>query len=594
MLVKLVRLLPVMFYSAVVLWVLAFIFPVGFYPFQDFTRDYLTAFAALLLFSDVFWQRNSAISFSQSFIFLILGLVGLLVSYLATSPSVPISYNMYLIAFLTCAWVSLSVTELKSVYSQEIIIDRFASLILLVSILGGLVGLLRYYGVLKYIIPVISEDGSRFLGPFGQPNLTAILMAIGLSAVLFLKSKRDALGSISFYITLCYLIYCGTLTGSRAWFVVVFAVLLLWLFFYFNLNSDDKLKKKWFRGHLLVSTCLFFVAIWAVPIFDAIVSEPLIESGYINRVSAETMYSQREMAGSSGRFDEWKKVVEAEAFDDKLWTGYGAGRYGVFSNEVALNNQLQGNGQIWNNAHNIFVNFFIEFGLLGLFFIISFYFYILIMVMKSEKNEPSIFLISIISIFVLHSLVEFSLWSFPFLATFLVAISLLDNSHRFNFSDHKIKRVIVLFFLIVFLPFGYYVGRDALIVVDVMFKQAPKLSDRIALDDVLRSSIVGDKAASVLILKFQPPTLGLEHALAQMEKLSDWRPEPLFLLRKSSLLAATGRYEKACLSITNSIKVYPIALTPIQKELSFFAENLDMNSHLYNECIFRGVGNWVK
>ena len=300
------------------------------------------------------------------------------------------------------------------------------------------------------------------------------------------------------------------------------------------------------------------------------------------------------MSGTSGRFSEWKKVLEADFSSSKPWLGYGAGRYGVFSNEVALNQHLQGNGAIWNNAHNIFINFFIEFGVLGLFFILACNLYIAKVVLRSKKSETNIFLISIIGILILHSLVEFSLWSIPFLSIFIAAVSLLDNSHSFKFSGYKIKRIIVSFLLIVFLPLGIYVGRDAITVIDVMYKQHPDSADRFSLQDVSRSSIIGDKATSVLVLKFQPPTSGLTRALAQMEKLSDWRPEPLFLLRKSTLLAATGHRDEACLSIEHAIKVYPITLVPIQKELSFYAEQIGTDSQVYYECIFRGVGNWVK
>jgi O-antigen ligase len=582
-----------MVYSALLFWLLAFIFPIGLYPFQDFTRDFLTVCAALLLFSNLFWQRNSTISFTPFLVFLLLGLCGLLGSYLATDPSTSISYNSYLVAFLTCAWVSLSATELKSAHDQNFVVDRLASFLLLASMLCGLVGLLRYYGVLRHVIPVVTEDGNRLLGSFGQPNLTAVLMTIGLSALLFLKSKRNVLGDASFYSALLFLIYCGTLTGSRTWFVVVGSVLLLWALFHFKPKPDNSLTQKRFRQPLLTSVCLFLIAIWAAPTFDNLISEPLIDSGYVNRVSAETMYKNREMAGSSGRFAEWQKVLEADFSSSKFWLGYGAGRYGVFSNEVALKQHLQGNGAIWNNAHNIFINFFIEFGMLGLFFIIACYLYIARLVLNSIKSEPNIFLISIIGILMLHSLVEFSLWSLPFLTIFIAAISLLDKSRPFTLSGFRIKRTIVIFLLIVFLPFGIYVGRDAITVINVMYKQTPDSNDRIALQDVRRSSIIGGKATSVLVLKFQPPISSLKNALAQINKLSDWRPEPLFLLRKSTLLAATGQRDEACLSIEHTIKVYPITLEPIQKELNYFSERIGIDSNTYYECIFKGVGNWV-
>jgi O-antigen ligase len=583
-----------MVYSALLFWLLAFIFPVGLYPFQDFARDFLTVCAALLIFSYLFWQRKSKIYYSPLFLFLPLGLCGLLGSYLATVPSTSISYNIYLIALLVCAWVSLSATELESTHGLNCVVDRLASFLLLASMLCGLVGLVRYYGVLRHVVPVVTDDGDRLLGSFGQPNLTAVLMAIGLSALLLLKSRRYLFGKGCFFGALCFLMYCGTLTGSRTWYVVVGSIFLVWGVFCLKSHSDNNLVRGQFWRPLSISICVFLAAIWVAPAFDTLVSKPLIDSGYVNRVSAETMYKHRDMAGSSGRLVEWQKVLELDSSSGQFWVGYGAGRYGAFSNEVALEKHLQGNGAIWNNAHNIFINFFIEFGVFGFLFILACYLYIARVVLTAIKSESNIFLISIVGILGLHSLVEFSLWSLPFLATFIAAISLLDRSYSITFSDYKIKRIIVVFFLIVFLPLGVYVGRDAVTVLDVMYNKAPDSSDRFALQDVRRSSIIGGKATSVLVLKFQPPILGRENALAQMEKISGWRPEPLFLLRKSSLLAATGRHEEACSSIAHMIKVYPVTLEPIQKELKYYSEKLGIDSNVYYECIFRGVGNWVE
>ncbi|WP_309045399.1 PglL family O-oligosaccharyltransferase [Marinobacter sediminicola] len=586
-----------MIYSALLLWLLAFVFPIGLYPFQDFARGGVTVGAALLLFSYLFSKRSEVVYCPRIFVFLPLGLLGLLGSYHFTSPSISISYNSYLVVLLACGWISLSAAELRSIYGKEFVVGRFASFLLLASMLCGLVGLLRYYGVLRHVIPLIAEDGDRLLGSLGQPNLTAVLLAIGFSALVFLKYQTSLIKGSWYYGALLFLIYCGTLTGSRTWFVVMFAVFLVWGAHCFKFCSDSnngnaRLQQR-FWPSLLISFCLFLGAIWGAPVFDNLVSKHLIDTGYVNRVSAETMYKQREMVGSSGRVAEWRKVQSINVTSNEFWVGYGAGRYGVFSNEVAVKKHLQGNGAIWNNAHNIFINFFIEFGVVGMLFILACCLYIARMVFRAEMSVTNSFLVSIIGVLGLHSLVEFSLWSLPFLSVFVISVSLLDKSFLIKFSDFKVKRGIVVLCLIVFLPLGGYVGRDALTVIGIMYKQNPDSNDRFALDDVRRSSIIGDKAASVLILKFQPPISGMSNALAQMRKLADWRPEPLFVLRKSSLLAATGQYEEACLAITHMIKLYPITIEPLQKELDYYSDQTSLDSDVYYKCIFLGVGSWL-
>lgn len=583
-----------MVYGALFLWLLAFIFPVGLYPFQDFLRDYLTIFGAILLFAIVFWNRKSEISYSSLLIFFPVGFLGLLASYMATAPSVSISYNLYLITLLTCACISLSVNGLQSTIGRNFVIKRLACFLLLAAVLSGVIGLLRYYGVLRHLLPVITSDGDRFLGPLGQPNLTAILMAISLNALIFLRFQRYISRNSVFYSLLTFLIYCGTLTASRSWYISVFLVLLLWWLFSLRVRANKKPVDGSFGKSLLIAIALFLIAIWVVPAADEIISKPMIDSGYVNRISAETLYQNRPGLSSSGRIAEWRKILNVNYQSQEFWFGYGAGRYGAFSNHISLKQGLQGNGQIWNNAHNIFIEFFIEFGVLGLMFILALFLYISIAALRIGKSGANLFLLSVVSVLIFHSLVEFSLWSLPFLAIFVAVVSLLGKSRSFTFSGVGVKRSFVAFLMIVFIPFGLYVGQDALTVVGVMYNKSPGLNDRFALQDAGRSSILGDKAISVMVLKFLPPLTGIRSELAQVSMLADWRQEPLFMLRKSSLLAAAGEREKACVSIEHTIKLYPDTVVPIQNELNYLRDDIGEDFQTYYQCIFNGVDSWVK
>jgi len=123
------------------------------------------------------------------------------------------------------------------------------------------------------------------------------------------------------------------------------------------------------------------------------------------------------------------------------------------------------------------------------------------------------------------------------------------------------------------------------VVTRAMYKEQPDFMDQTALRDASRSGIVGNGALSVLILRFDPPAFGVGRELNLIKSVANWRPEPLFLLRKATLLAASGESERACEAIRRATRLYPYSVNTLLDELAYLSTKSDLKPENYLKCL---------
>lgn len=577
---------------ALILFALSFLFPLGLYPFQDTVRGLLAFSAVIFFFCSVFFSRKTDIYFPASIaIYLIFGFLWLL-SFSQYAGSILISYNIYLFAVIFCLAIAFALPTYLGRLGEVDGPAMLAKIILALGVAALTLGLLRYYGVLKHVFPIINEDGDRLLGPMGQPNLMGLLMAMSLSALIFLRLSERLSSSAKFWVLVVFIGCGGYLTGSRSFIISEVIVLSVYVFYCAN-RSGFHSWAYGMRSFLTLLVVLVAVGVFT-PVVDKVISSPLIESGFVNRVDADAMYQSRASISDSGRLAEWRKVFEYPDLIQNIWLGNGIGSYGEFSNEAALlQDNVKGNGKIWNHPHNIFVIFFVEFGVAGVLFISLSLLYLLRLVYFNRADLAKSFLSTVVLIFVFHSLVEFSLWYFPYLALFVASLTLLDKELKVTVSTPLVGKFISCSVLVVFLGISSYVWRDVYSVLGVMYGENQSNSSLHTLNDVSRSSVVGDGAISVLIFKFAPGETNLERQLQQAEAYATWRPAPLYMLRYATLTAAVGKSDKACSLIERSVFLYPTAVDAVQRELKYLSE-IGKVSTDYTSCVLRGVDHWVR
>ncbi|NMT65212.1 PglL family O-oligosaccharyltransferase [Marinobacter orientalis] len=578
--------------------VLAFVFPVGLYPFQDESRDFFAFIAAVALVFFVLYNRSIKMAFPFFLVFLPLFAGALILTDLASAPGVDLSFNWYSLVFLFCTMIAIAIASLARTYGPQFIAHNLALFLIAVFLLSAFFGLLRFYGVLGTFIPLITEDGSRLMGPMGQPNLMAILSALSLSAMVYLF-RADRLGVKTAYAGAVLIFYVGALTASRSWYIAAFIALVPLILDTIRGLLPKSTKPATYgedsrKVSAIAILVLFLIVSYGAPKLDAVIASSMIESGFLERVTAEEIYQRKSIAGSTGRLAEWSKVVLNLDKMDNILVGYGPGQYGTFSNQISVEESLRGNTKVWNHSHNIFINFFVEWGVVGFVLIVSFFGYVAFRALRTEKTAPNIFLISVISIFVFHSLVEFSLWYLPFLAIFIAALTLLDARKGIDAMSGSSRKIVSGILILVFLPLGFYVGKDIYTVIKVMYKDQPIFDDQLALRDASRSSLVGHGAYSVRILRFSPPASGIKYELEAIEQMVNWRPEPLYRLRHAVLLAAAGRTVESCEAIEQTIMLYPDTVTTLQEELAYLDAKGLVDASQYFQCVGHGVEHWVE
>ncbi|MBI48015.1 MAG: hypothetical protein CMG91_11360 [Marinobacter sp.] len=578
---------------------LSFLFPVGLYPFQDLTRDFLAGVSIVALLMVAIF-KNDKVAYVPKISLLLIPLVAIFIVYFLSNDGPQYSYYLYSISFVLAFFVLVSGAGLANYYGREKLILGFSYSVLTISVLAVLVGLARYYGILKFLIPWISVDGNRLIGPFGQPNLMGLLILSGISSLwylVYLKEKVSFRLSIFLFLIL---FYAASLTASRAFLINFFLLTCLCCFYvfrlrYFVVKSNDSVVTPPLRSiFILVALGVFSISI--VPRIDAIISAPLIESGFVNRIDPDITADRMKSLSSSGRLDEWGKVFSG-VYPDSVVFGNGLGRYGDFSNRAELESGPQGNGSIWNHAHNIFIMFYVEWGVVGIFAVLIPLAYVLNLIYRSKigfYNLNEFFPISVLVFFLFHSLVEFSLWYLPFLGIFLFSIASIDKCYEFVWSSRTVPRTILFLILLIMSPLALYIANDAVKTIKIMYKDSVDLDELWALDDLSRNRIIGYGPMLVMAARFPALEAGGDRALKRFEELSEWRPYPLFRVRVSVLSTVFKSYEESCKYIEETVTLYPDSVAAIQNgiiELYSLEDQGELTD--FSDCILRGVSNWV-
>lgn len=577
---------------------LPLVLPLNFYPEVDFFKQFSGLFLSIAMLVFAVCVSDTKIRVSRAcFLWLLIGSAWL-ASYLFSSAPIKQPSHAYAVFWACGMAILVAVPTVSARYGREAVIRATCQILWITGLLTAAIGLVRYYGLLKLILPWVSVDGNRLIGPLGQPNLTGVVLALAAAAFLYLGSDKEFYRSRTSWLMLAILCYAGVLTGSRAWLVmmalVVLSPFMTWLL--------DRMNPRGFRSTILGAkrsaglAALFLALIVIAPITDKALSQPLIDSGFLHRESADEMLSSRMKAEDAARTTEWWKVINNVSAIDNLLTGIGPGYYASFSTEAERRPAAASKTEsLWTHPHNLFLLAIVEWGLIGLIVILCVGLYLFWLFLKPlHPTEKALFL-SVIGSLIFHNLVEYSLWYYPFLAIFLTFFALFDRDLEIKFSSLWLPRSLAVAVTVVTLLLSVYVVKDYLTLSRLAYKENLNTDDQYALQDVGRSSLIGDGALKLAIYRLSPPLAGLEHQLSLVNRFIEWRPDQLFLIRAVSLTAALGDKEGACEQLTFLVRRFPAAVSPVQSELRYFEANgFDIASEYYAACILEGVSFWTR
>jgi O-antigen ligase len=421
----------------------------------------------------------------------------------------------------------------------------------------------------------LSPPQTRLIGPWGQANLTALILAIGMiSSFRILVEVNVTRGCrIIVWGSLVFATYAGYLTLSRSWLVFVgvwlavsatFAVLEL------KQRSKRQYELKRFAPVFVVVIVLFFVS---GPI-DKTLNNVLLNT----QISAEDsgLLVRTDVSSFKVRLDEWEKAITHLSATDSLIFGHGPGRYGSFSYIIEQSPSFSGTSseRLWSHAHNLFIQVIVEFGVLGFLLVLVGVGILLRRLWLLPRNPNNLALSIIILIILAHNLVEFSLWYFPFFALFLVFLSLVfrDISTSSEPSS-RLTKFLVAAVIVVILPIGGRAIMDYFYLTLAFNRDVLTQQDQHNLNMIKNSPLFRAEAYKVDILKIKPVVLGAEGNLKVLSEIKRIRPEPIIVMRHTVLSSLFDDDGVICGKIVKTVRTYPFLLPHLKSELTYLRKN---------------------
>lgn len=583
----------------VVFWLsifwLAFLAPFHAFPFPDlFNSVGGMLLAAVALFVAISFQSDRTVNVPHVSLAL-LALLGLMLLSAAGQAGPTYSVYSYAVFMLSGLLVLIVVVNLPG--SPDNLLQKLAVALQCIAVITALYGLLRHYGILKLIVPWITSDSDRLIGPLNQANLTALVLAFGVAAVCY----RLMLSRLTLWpaVTIAgFLSVAASLTGSRAFlaFIVLIVLAPTLKLIADKLLSPPALRIDGRKGRyilLTLMTCLLIAV--AFPIVDRPISSVLIERGLVER-NVDASIADRLSGSKSHRLEEWRKLQVYQQVVEEPWTGVGPGRYGTFSSAAdAVLDDPARMGLLWTHGHNLFINLLVELGYLGLAAILLVFAYILMVIKRLPSTPGNLFSIAILSLLFFNNLVEFSFWHFGFFALGLSVFALFDGRITVQFSSRVIPVSLSALILTLSVVTALYVGGDAWASVRGFHKPDLTESENIALVNSQNNVFVGGNAYKADILRRYPSLFGIEAQMTKLEHLMKWRPEMVFMIRYSVLRSVVGPEDEACEFAERTLRLYPKSLERLSEELDRVkASGATFDLQHIHGCMARGMMYWVE
>jgi hypothetical protein len=278
--------------------------------------------------------------------------------------------------------------------------------------------------VADYFFPWVADnpDGGRYFGNIGQPNQLASLVMGSFLCGLYLEYR----GKISGFMLILLAVTFGlslSLAGSKTAITSLILVMLLFVFYK---------EIKYFVFSFLCGLSFF--------VFSFLIADKVRD------------YSASDV--STGRFTMWEMLINSVLH--KPWVGYGFNSVAIANFEVVDNFPLNWH-RFTAHSHNIFLDFFVWFGIpLGILFSIFFLYIFWQHFFMQKSTKKRLIAFTVIPLLV-HSMFEFPLHY----AYFLIPISFIIGS---CWEGRNLSREIYFnqFLIIYCLFFGLFIVKEYL------------------------------------------------------------------------------------------------------------------------------------
>jgi O-antigen ligase len=333
-------------------------------------------------------------------------------------PQVSLLAALYVLYAVLAIWLGARLAAALGIERLAIVLAAF---LLAGALANSLAGVIQFYGRPALLEDLIADLHSRrAYGNIAQANLYANYLALGEGALLFLWLR----GRVRTAYALCALVLlvaASALSDSRS--VVLYALwyaALGWMAA--RIQGGVETRRLRFAAYCVAGAAL--AAYLAVPwINDALQLGP---PGEANR-----------LLDSSGEYAEPRAKAFALAlrvFGGAPFAGVGIGEFAGAAFELGLDSSLTRSGEVWTSPHNLMLHLLAETGVMGTVLVLGGLGVWGIQAVRRYRADPQPalwWLIAATGLQLVHSTVEFPLWSAHFLG---VAALLLGASTKLETS----------------------------------------------------------------------------------------------------------------------------------------------------------------
>jgi hypothetical protein len=542
------------------LCLLPFLLPYHQQPILSFQAEWLAAALGIAAILAALSERGSAFTTVPLPAILLLAFSFFLAAQVFLGkpvyPQLPVMGAFYALYAALLVWLG---AQLAAGAGIERSAGVLAAGLLIGALANAAAGVIQFYGLPELLRGIVDElhDDPQHNGVYGniaQPNLYANFLALGGTALLYLR-QRGGLRAVYALAAAALLAWGCALSGSRSallyplWFIALGTLAG-------RLHAGVDARRLEFATYGLATMML--AAQVAIPWFNH-----LLELGPANQGALERAV-QISGSNADGRWQAW--LLALRVFADAPLSGAGIGEFAGAAFGIGLAPEMAP-GQVWTSPHNLPLQLLAETGALGGFLALAAlcawcwqagrrYF---------AASQPTMWwVVAAVGIELIHSMVEFPLWNAHFLGVTALLMGLGTAPGTVSGAASRLSRIaaagicLVLAFALALL-LRDYLRLDATRATGTsMTLASPADTARDAA--VMRELAQGLLAPTTELWIFLGAPLDrseLAGRLRMSERVARYFPSNSVIVRRSVLLAYDGQTAEARSLLARALRSFP-------------------------------------
>lgn len=546
-----------------VMWVFPFLHYEHKYPLTTFYHEWWSALlgvlALTLLTTRAYWKQPEVPRIAQ----LPVALVGIVLLQAALGMIVYFDQALlFILYFLFAALLMLLGAHLRTCIGLERLVLVMSVCVLLGAELNALFGVLQHYRWQTFLNPwVVNKVSSSVYGQLAQPNHFANYMVLGLASLGLLF--RSGYVKIPFVVLLAVpLLFVMALSGSRSsWLYLLLMTGLAWWWS----RRDAGQRPLLHYGALLMAGFGVMHFVVRLPFFAGVDGTDTIERLF--------------GADATGmvRLRLWYDALHL--FLQSPWLGAGFGQF-AWQHFLALPELQAGKlTNMYNNAHNVVMQFAAETGLAGVVALLGSLAAWLWQLRRTSFDLAHWWCLVVLGVLAIHSLLEYPLWYVYFLAVVSLLLGMLDQT-RYRLELRNAGRLSVAAMLLLGLMTLVQLRAGHETIKEVLQIRPASVSDRAnavkrvrdGLIKVHEESILSPYAEVFMASLIEIDRNHIEQKLELNTRSMHFIPMSMTVYRQAFLLAQAGRAEEARKILELSIWCFPGDFAKNREKLAELAE----------------------